>query len=181
MFLYIQIGSQEKIQIQIQDLNCTLSEIKNSIFAKTGIAESHQRLVYKGRILTDNPDNEVSISVFGIQEGDTIHVARLSSNKASEEAATAKSLKPNSSSGFEDDIFGRTMDNPLIQSLFNNPEFLSSILENDPRISQMAEKNPEIKSLMRDPKFIKQNMEMMRNPETRKEMMRGLGNFILYN
>ena len=145
--------------------NWTLKELRIFIAKELSIKENI-RLIKAGKILSMD---DLTLEGLEIKEDDVIFVARLSSNNAASQASQASqsSQNPQSSKDFSPDL-----DNPFLQSMLNSPEIMSSILEADPRFSEMAEKNPEIRSVMRDPSFIKQTLESLRNPVTRKELMR---------
>jgi hypothetical protein len=168
MKVFYQIGTSNKEPLDITP-DMSVSQLKTIISAASGVDFHLLRLVFRGKIMDDNQ----SIEAYGVQENDCIHAARLASNKASHEASS----KVSPVSPPEDEIM-KALDNPIFNSLLGNPEFMSAMLESDPRISQMAEKNPEIRSLMRDPQFLRQTMKALRNPSARKEMMRNQGYYI---
>lgn len=70
------------------------------------------------------------------------------------------------------EVVRQMMDSPFMQSLLDNPDFIRSMVMNNPQIKAIAEQNPEIGHLMSDPSFLRQSMEMMRNPELMREMQR---------
>lgn len=140
----------------------TLRELRIFIAKELNVTEDI-RLVKTGKIL--NMD-DCSLESLEIKENDVIFVAKLSLNNASAQASQSAAASSPIQNAMD------FVDNPFLQSMLNSPEIMSSILESDPRFSEMAEKNPEIRSVMRDPKFIKQTLECLRNPATRKELMR---------
>ncbi|KAI8371641.1 uncharacterized protein BYT42DRAFT_580948 [Radiomyces spectabilis] len=70
------------------------------------------------------------------------------------------------------DTMRQMMDSPFMQSLLSNTDFVQSIIMSDPQIKALVEQNPEIGHAIRDPAFLRQSMEMMRNPELMREMQR---------
>ncbi|CAJ0829582.1 15068_t:CDS:10, partial [Entrophospora sp. SA101] len=56
--------------------------------------------------------------------------------------------------------------------LLSNPEIVRSMVMQNPAMRQMIERNPEIGHIINDPSFIRQTMDMARNPELMREMMR---------
>jgi hypothetical protein len=139
----------------------TLRELRIFIAKELKVSDDI-RLVKAGKIL--NMD-DCTLESLDIKENDVIFVARLSLNTATAQASQASSS--DNTGNFLD-----MADNPLLQSMLGSPEIMSSILESDPRFSQMAENNPELRSIMRDPAFIKQTLDCLRNPVARKELMR---------
>ncbi|CAO3670227.1 unnamed protein product [Rhizopus microsporus] len=70
------------------------------------------------------------------------------------------------------ELIRQMMDSPFMQSLLDNPEFIRSMIMNNPQIKAIAEQNPEVGHLISDPSFLRQSIEMMRNPELMREMQR---------
>ncbi|ORE09937.1 hypothetical protein BCV72DRAFT_47483 [Rhizopus microsporus var. microsporus] len=70
------------------------------------------------------------------------------------------------------ELIRQMMDSPFMQGLLDNPEFIRSMIMNNPQIKAIAEQNPEVGHLISDPSFLRQSIEMMRNPELMREMQR---------
>ncbi|KAI8078814.1 uncharacterized protein BX664DRAFT_342766 [Halteromyces radiatus] len=64
------------------------------------------------------------------------------------------------------------MDSPFMQGLLNNTEFVRSIIMSNPQMRSLVEENPEIGHVINDPAFLRQSIEMMRNPELMREAQR---------
>jgi ubiquilin len=64
------------------------------------------------------------------------------------------------------------MDSPMMQSLMDNPELMQSIFQSNPQIRALLERNPEMAHILNDPAVIRQSMEIARNPQLMREMMR---------
>ncbi|KAI8924268.1 hypothetical protein BC831DRAFT_436608 [Entophlyctis helioformis] len=64
------------------------------------------------------------------------------------------------------------MDNPFMAALLDNPEFLKSILEADPRFKAMTEEHPEMRAVLSDPDRLREMGRAIRNPRLLQEMMR---------
>jgi len=64
------------------------------------------------------------------------------------------------------------MENPVVQSITNNPDMMRSLLMNNPQIRDLMERNPEIAHLLNNPDLLRQTMEFARNPTALQEMMR---------
>ncbi|KAI8622133.1 hypothetical protein BC830DRAFT_1090951 [Chytriomyces sp. MP71] len=138
------------------------------------------RVVVGGRILRDD---DATLVQLGLAEGTVLHVVKAASSSvaaaASPSAATplppatspaasaALAGVPGGAAGMRD-----MMNNPMMQALFENPQFMASIMEADPRMNALAEQNPEIRQMLRDPGFLRQMSRAMRNPDLMNEMMR---------
>lgn len=64
------------------------------------------------------------------------------------------------------------LNNPMFQSVMNNPELIRALMMSNPQMQRVLEQNPEIAQVFNNPEFLRQTMEMIRNPTTLQEMMR---------
>ncbi|KAK4765467.1 hypothetical protein SAY86_026557 [Trapa natans] len=64
------------------------------------------------------------------------------------------------------------MNMPAMQSLMNNPELLRSLIMSNPQMRELIDRNPELAHVLNDPDVIRQTLEVARNPELMREMMR---------
>ncbi|KAG2389011.1 hypothetical protein C9374_014411 [Naegleria lovaniensis] len=64
------------------------------------------------------------------------------------------------------------MNNPFVQSMLNNPDFIREMMSSNPQMQQIMRNNPEVGRMLQDPEMIRRAMEMARNPELMREMMR---------
>jgi ubiquilin len=64
------------------------------------------------------------------------------------------------------------MESPMMQSLLDNPELMQSLIQSNPQMRALMERNPEMAHVLNDPAIIRQSMEIARNPELMREMMR---------
>ena len=64
------------------------------------------------------------------------------------------------------------MDNPMVQSLMSNPDYVRTLLTSSPQMQQLMERNPEISHMLNNPELLRQTMEMVRNPAMLQELMR---------
>ena len=64
------------------------------------------------------------------------------------------------------------MENPLVQNLMSNTDYVRTILTSSPQMQQLMERNPEISHLLNNPELLRQTMEMVRNPAMLSELMR---------
>jgi len=64
------------------------------------------------------------------------------------------------------------MDNPLVQSLMSDPNYVRTLLTSNPQMQQLMERNPEISHMLNNPELLRQTMDMVRNPAALQELMR---------
>lgn len=64
------------------------------------------------------------------------------------------------------------MNNPMVQGMLNNPDFIREVMGSNPQIQEIMRNNPEVGRMLQDPDMIRRAMEMSRNPELMREMMR---------
>ncbi|UYV77050.1 UBQLN1, partial [Cordylochernes scorpioides] len=64
------------------------------------------------------------------------------------------------------------MDNPMVQSLLNNPDYMRQMITSNPQMQQIMERNPELNHMLNNPDLLRQTMEVVRNPAMLQEMMR---------
>ncbi|KAF9214500.1 hypothetical protein BGZ59_003602 [Podila verticillata] len=134
------------------------------------------RLVYSGRILKDDDQ----LSFYSIQEGHTIHMVKSASNRASEQAVqTVRPLNNNSANslggpeGFdEQNMLSTLLDNPAIRDMMANPEVVRRMMMSNPQTREVMENNPEVAQMLNDPSFLRQSLDMARNPKLMKQALR---------
>ncbi|CAG8447474.1 11001_t:CDS:10 [Ambispora gerdemannii] len=146
----------------------TVRQLKEKLARETSIPADSMRLVYSGRILKD----EDMVDSYGVKEGHTVHVVRGAANQAAEQAAANSSASGSNSNNFEQDLMRGMMNSPMMRQILSNPEIVRSMVMQNPTMRQMIERNPEIGHIINDPSFIRQTMDMARNPELMREMMR---------
>ncbi|XP_058796661.1 ubiquilin-1 [Phymastichus coffea] len=66
----------------------------------------------------------------------------------------------------------QVFDNPLVQSLMNDPENMRSLLMANPQMQELMQRNPEISHMLNNPDLLRQTMELARNPSMLQELMR---------
>ncbi|CAG8564236.1 8612_t:CDS:10 [Paraglomus brasilianum] len=125
----------------------TVRQLKEKLTTQTSIPADSMRLVYSGRVLKDEDTVELYANPFG---------------------ANPFGL----GSGLDPDIMRSVMNSPMLRHLLSNPEIVRSMVMQNPTMRQMIERNPEIGHIINDPSFIRQTMDMARNPELMREMMR---------
>ncbi|KAJ8470454.1 hypothetical protein OPV22_024797 [Ensete ventricosum] len=64
------------------------------------------------------------------------------------------------------------MNMPAVQSLINNPDLIRGMIMNNPQMREIIDRNPEFAHILNDPSTLRQSLEVMRNPELMRELMR---------
>jgi ubiquilin len=64
------------------------------------------------------------------------------------------------------------LENPAVQALLGDEQFMQSMLENNPQIQRMMQSNPEMGHMLRNPAVLREAMNAMRNPAAMQEMQR---------
>ena len=54
----------------------------------------------------------------------------------------------------------------------NNPDFMRTMMEQNPQMRQILDSNPELRHALQDPELMRRSMEMMRDPSAMQNMMR---------
>ncbi|KAL5789008.1 hypothetical protein ACOSP7_005957 [Xanthoceras sorbifolium] len=70
------------------------------------------------------------------------------------------------------DMMRDLMNMPAIQNMMNNPELLRGMIMNNPQMREVIDRNPELAHVLNDPGILRQSLEIARNPELMREMMR---------
>ncbi|XP_007441317.1 ubiquilin-4, partial [Python bivittatus] len=70
------------------------------------------------------------------------------------------------------EMLSQIMENPLVQSMMSNPDFMRQMIMANPQMQQLMERNPEITHMLNNPELMRQTMELARNPAMMQEMMR---------
>lgn len=70
------------------------------------------------------------------------------------------------------EMLRQMMENPVVQQLMSNPEYVRTLLTSNPQMQQLMERNPEISHMLNNPELLRQTMEMVRNPAALQELMR---------
>lgn len=175
------------------DSSLTVAELKQRLVTQSGFEVHEQRLVYSGRILAD----ERTLDDYELKSGHQINLVKIASNNlrnqtsAQSQSPTRPSTAPlgfggdtglgafgtggmGGASGLMEnpELMRQMMNSPMMQGLLNNPEMLRSMMMANPQVRQLMETNPEIGQMMSDPQFLRQVMDMARNPELSREMRR---------
>ncbi|XP_076638880.1 ubiquilin [Colletes latitarsis] len=66
----------------------------------------------------------------------------------------------------------QVLDNPLVQSLMNDPENMRNLVTSNPQMQELMQRNPEISHMLNNPELLRQTMELARSPSMLQELMR---------
>ncbi|XP_043259628.1 ubiquilin-4 [Colletes gigas] len=66
----------------------------------------------------------------------------------------------------------QVLDNPLVQSLMNDPENMRTLVTSNPQMQELMQRNPEISHMLNNPELLRQTMELARSPSMLQELMR---------
>jgi ubiquilin len=135
----------------------TVLGFKRRIEGKVGCPSSRHRLIYRGRLLTDDGETLASC---GVLDGHTIHFVRGGP------PATAVSLPPPppADAFAPPDAMRSMMDSPMLQSMMQSPELMRSLVESNPQLRALADANPELRHALSDPALMRQAMQSARDP-----------------
>ncbi|KAF9109712.1 Ubiquilin-4 [Mortierella sp. AM989] len=153
-------------------IESTVLQLKEKL-ATPDLPVASIRLVYSGRVLKD----EDQLSTYSIKEGHTIHMVKSASNRANEQAVqTVRPLNNNSASGpegfDEQGLMATLLDNPAIRDMMANPEVVRRMMMANPQTREVMENNPEVAQMLNDPSFLRQSLDMARNPKLMKQALR---------
>ncbi|CEP09423.1 hypothetical protein [Parasitella parasitica] len=168
-------------QVEVDSENTTVQNLKQLIGEAMGnIDGSTLKLVFSGRILK----NEDLVNECKITAGSTVHVVRSGGNKAAIATTAATSSSPLSSSARQTSdpipqipptpspstLAGLSSASPFGEIPNMDPEVMRQMM--DSPFMQNLMGNTELGHVISDPAFLRQSMEMMRNPELMREMQR---------
>ncbi|KAF9326597.1 Ubiquilin-4 [Linnemannia elongata] len=150
----------------------TVLQLKEKL-ATADLPAASIRLVYSGRVLKDDDQ----LSVYSIKEGHTLHMVKSATNRANEQAV--QTVRPNANSnaagpeGFDEQAMMRGfLENPAIRDMMSNPEMLRRVMMSNPQTREVMENNPEVAQMLNDPAFLRQSLDMARNPKLMKQALR---------
>ncbi|KAK9766685.1 hypothetical protein K7432_004074 [Basidiobolus ranarum] len=168
--LKIRFSGGNTSTILVRPDETTVLSLKEQLQSQSSMVPGQMRLVYAGRVLQDAN----LLSFYDIRDGHTIHLVRGASNKALEQASNSKrdqagsQSKPPQTSHFMKDL----LNSSFMKSMMANPEVVRALMLSNPQVKEMVERNPEIGHILNDPNFLQQTIDLARNPELMREMMR---------
>ena len=173
--LSVRCSTGAKVDVDV-DAALTVRELKERLAGPSRVAPELQRLIYKGRVLSD----QSSLEHYGMADGDSLHLVQ---GAAASAAAAPAGAAPGAGAPSSADPFGfgggaggdrlqSVMNSPMMQSLLNNPEMMQALLMSNPQIQAMIEQNPQLRHVLNDPELLRQSLQAARNPAMMQEMMR---------
>eukprot|EP01130_Rhizamoeba_saxonica_P005285 TRINITY_DN2121_c2_g2_i2.p1 TRINITY_DN2121_c2_g2~~TRINITY_DN2121_c2_g2_i2.p1 ORF type:complete len:431 (-),score=111.50 TRINITY_DN2121_c2_g2_i2:60-1352(-) len=158
--------SVENYEVTVEATS-TIIDVKYQIQNISGHVADRQRLIYNGTVLQDGMD----LNDYGIKNGSTLHMVVQRSNTGVS-TATSNTSTGSNFMGMNTEALDSMMQLPFVQNMFNNPEFLQTVMQNDPQIRRMMDENPELAGALSDPAHLRQMSEIMSNPAARSELLR---------
>ncbi|KAK3828343.1 MAG: hypothetical protein J3Q66DRAFT_11970 [Benniella sp.] len=64
------------------------------------------------------------------------------------------------------------LENPAIRDMMSNPEMVRRMMMANPHTREVMENNPEVAQMLNDPSFLRQSLDMARNPKLMKQALR---------
>ncbi|CAO3571495.1 unnamed protein product [Mortierella alpina] len=64
------------------------------------------------------------------------------------------------------------LDNPAIRDMMANPELVRRMMMSNPQTREVMENNPEVAQMLNDPSFLRQSLDIARNPKLMKQALR---------
>eukprot|EP00299_Pterocystis_sp_00344_P011303 c5241_g1_i2.p1 GENE.c5241_g1_i2~~c5241_g1_i2.p1 ORF type:complete len:407 (-),score=90.80 c5241_g1_i2:37-1257(-) len=175
MKVTIKLSTGTRVDVDAAE-DVTVDEFKNIVSQSTEIPAAQMRLIFKGHVLKDAQ----TLGSYGVAEGHTIHLVRSNATPAAHTPAAVPPTTPSAPNpmlpglGGDANLMNVMMQNPIVQDMLDNPDFLRSILVANPQTRAMLERNPEVMHALNDPALFRQQMQAMRNPELMRELMRNV-------
>ncbi|KAE9548729.1 hypothetical protein FO519_008057 [Halicephalobus sp. NKZ332] len=145
--------------------NSTVRKVKERLSEKINQPVEKICLIFSGKILKDHDTLQTyTATATTTTSGGT--------PPGTQRPATTTASPQIPGLGINLDSARRMMNNPMVQNMLSNPEFLRSMISSNEQIQNIARQNPEIGHLLNDPEIIRQTIEMIRNPNMFNEMMR---------
>lgn len=165
--LEVRMSSGARLTVELNEglENVSVLGFKQKIAAiQEDCPPERQRLIYKGRIL----DDERTLSDYGVVPGATLHLVKSSAPPPAAPsppaAPTTTQQQPpvnpfsaSASGNMPPNPFGmpggagmpspeqmnQMMNNPMVQSMMDNPEFMRNMMESNPQVQAMLDSNPQ--------------------------------------
>mmetsp|Transcript_10060 Transcript_10060/g.17681 ORF Transcript_10060/g.17681 Transcript_10060/m.17681 type:complete len:438 (+) Transcript_10060:136-1449(+) len=186
--LSFRCSNGRRFEVEVSD-GLTVRELKASIAEKAGVEVDQQRLIVKGRVLTDAG----TLEHFGLQNGDAVHLIHSNTSATRPREAPSQSAASNPFAGllpgnapglggaqsqggglggFRPEMISSLMESPAMQAILDNPEIMRSMMMSNPEMRSLLEQNPQLRHALNDPELLRQSMNAARNPAMMQEMMR---------
>ncbi|EUD67167.1 hypothetical protein C922_02317 [Plasmodium inui San Antonio 1] len=176
-YIYVRVKTNDcnnnTIKCKIEK-NITVKKLKKSLSKILHNGEEEYRIIYRGRQLKDV---EV-LAKYNIKFNDILYAMRIHRKKSGKDAILDSGITSSQlrtiREEYNDSVKFPQNDNisKLISSMFDNSDFLKSIMDSNKQLQKLREKNSEINHMLNDSQSLKQSYEMIKNPSLMKEMMR---------
>jgi len=214
--LHVRLSTENRFTIPAATSSKVITKGSTVQFVKECIEEheqsdhcavARQRLIFRGRILSDNTK---TLEEYGVVENNAVlHLVKGSAPAAAPRSvaaptststaipstrSTGTSTPPTTGAGdpfdFSSMMAGANMNpmqNPMMQQMMSNPEFMSSMLNSpifqnpdllmnmmnaNPQMRELMDANPQLRHVLQDPQILQQTMQAMRDPSHMANMMR---------
>ncbi|XP_034195843.1 ubiquilin isoform X2 [Osmia lignaria lignaria] len=187
--------SKEKQSVEIEE-DASIKDFKEAVSKKFNAQTEQLCLIFAGKIMKDHE----TLSTHNVKDGLTVHLVikapRTPSNQ-SQDSSLSQRLQGSlgglpglenlglGSANFIDmhqrmqrellsnpETMRQVLDNPLVQSLMNDPENMRNLVTANPQMQELMQRNPEISHMLNNPELLRQTMELARNPAMLQELMR---------
>ena len=148
--------------------NETISDLKKTISEQFNFPVNGMILIFQGRTMED----EFSLNSFNLKEGETIYLVTKEIRKPVK-IPKPKPFDPSRQMNYQ-------MGKMLLKMVENNPDGYMNLIESNPAFKQAIESNPELKFAMNDPDLMKQQIELMLNPDNADLAARTFDNMLDY-
>lgn len=159
----------------------TIADLKAHLISKFSFGEN-PRIVFAGHILKDHQ----TLTSVGLKEDSVLYIVVPASSSAAAPAAATTPVQPkpqpqpqfqpqpqqpfaptaaHPQPGAAGSSMANLLNNPMVDSLLANPEFMRSMIMADPTMKQLCESNPQFAAILNDPEQLRQMIEMAKNPE----------------
>ncbi|KAJ1611755.1 ubiquitin-like protein [Cryptosporidium canis] len=178
-------GDVIKIPNKIDVKKTSVLKLKEIISNLCNIPAIEIRLVWKDKVLSNNSP----LDSYGIEDNCTLILARSPSRSLDTSSSSSSSqfsgmmnpfslITPRQEPGSlfgepnMDDFLSSALASPWMQSILSDPEVFRMILDSNPQLKALREQNPELNHIFNDPQFLQMSVDVLKNPELMKEMMR---------
>ncbi|KAF7455856.1 ubiqutin family protein [Cryptosporidium felis] len=159
-------GEVIRIPEKIDAGRTSVLKLKEVISNLCDVPVSEIRLVWRDKILS----NSALVSSYGLEDDCTVILARSPPRgSSSSRGSDGDGISLDSST---EDFLSSALASPWMQSILNDPEIFRTILDSNPQLKALREQNPELNHIFNDPQFLQMSVDVLKNPELMREMMR---------
>lgn len=186
------VKSQKMKEVVEVPENFEIKALKEILSEKFAAEASRLNLIFAGKILKDND----TLLQHNIRDGLTIHLVikapQIRPQNSSEPPPVnpfgglvglgSMGINPGSLVEIQQRmqrelnrnpaLFQACLENPLTQTLMNDPETMRRLITNNPQMQELLERNPDINQLLNNPDMLRQTMDLARSPSVYQELLR---------